>query len=405
MLTLAADDETTQRMLLRRMLTRWGHQVVVAKDGTEAWEALCAESTPRIAILDWNMPGLNGVDVCKKLKAIEGGPYVYTILITHGSADDSAQIALDSGADDFLRKPLDLKELRSRIGVGLRVIEYDESIKKKSIELERYATQMEELAADRAKQLAHAERMVTLGLLSAGVAHEINNPATFISGNAQTLKRFWKDAKPWLENYEETASEADKKKLAFIQEEFPKALSGIQQGVKRIAKIVKGLKAYSGQNRGEKVSCDVNQCMKTALELCQYELQKHGAQVQCQFDSIPRVFADEQQLEQVFVNLLVNASHAMETSDERSIKVSTSASVRGVCLLIEDTGPGIPQSVMKRIFDPFFTTKKAGQGTGLGLSICRDIITSHEGTLEVTNLPALGAQFRIELPACKESDS
>ncbi len=383
------------------MLVRWGHDVAVAKDGTEAWEALQTDPCPRIAILDWNMPGMVGIDICTRLKAKRGGEYVYTILITHGSDEDAAQVALDSGADDFLRKPLDLKELRSRVGVGLRVVEYDDRVREKTRELERYTTQLEEIAASRARQLAHAERMVTLGMLSAGMAHEINNPSTFISGNAQTIRRFWNDAAPWLQIYAATADAKEQRKIAFMLDELPKSLDGIQSGVKRIAKIVRGLKAYSGQNRTECSDCDVNRCVQSALELCNYELQKGGTRVQCVFDEVPVVRADAQQLEQVLVNLLVNASHAMGQCATKRVTVRSKREGEQIELTVSDSGPGIPHELVEKIFDPFFTTKPAGKGTGLGLSICRDIVRAHDGDLSVANLPEGGAQFRILLPLQK----
>ncbi len=391
MRALVADDETTSRMLLQHLLGSWGYDVVAAEDGKQAWQWLSSKDPPALAVLDWMMPGMDGIDICQRLRSEATDTYVYTILVTHRQEQNDLSQALDAGADDFVRKPLNPAELKSRLAVGQRVVTYETKIK-------RYARKMEELAESRAKQLVHADRMATLGLLSAGVAHEVNNPATFISGNAQTLKRFWKDVETVLAALPRQDEETQRK-LAFITEEFPKALDGIHNGVKRIAGIVKGLKAYARQGNTPKAACAIEGCVERALDLCRYQLKNADVTIVCELDEhLPEVFADAQQIEQVLVNLMVNGSHAMDGRDNPVLRISGSSNGREVCVCIEDSGTGIPPQIMDQIWDPFFTTKSAGKGTGLGLAICKGIVEDHSGTISVENKFEGGARFRLTLP-------
>lgn len=391
MQALIADDETTTRLMLSRMMTKWGYEVVEADNGLTALEALQSDTGPYIAVLDWMMPGLDGIDICEKLRSDPKSRYVYTILITHRDQEDDLSLALRVGADDFVRKPVNPAELRSRLMVGARVATYDQRLR-------RYANDMEQLAESRAKQLAHADRMSTLGLLSAGVAHEINNPATFISGNLQTLRRFWKDLEPMVQATMPTEN-AGRDKLEFISAETPRVLNGIRDGVERITKIVKSLKSYARQERGSKRQCDVKQCIDNAIEISRFQVKKRGLKIERSLPDVPLpVFADAQQLEQVFVNLMVNASDAMEGCASPSLRIDASADAGLIKIGVEDRGPGIPAEILERIWQPFFTTKEAGKGTGLGLAICRDIIEEHEGRLLVDRSDKEGTRFVIELP-------
>ena len=260
---------------------------------------------------------------------------------------------------------------------------------------------MEELAELRAKQLLHADRMATLGLVSAGVAHEVNNPATFISGNVQTIKQFWGDVEWVLRERLEHTDGDEARKLVFVLEELPKALEGIHGGVKRIAKIVKGLKLYAGHQTSAKSVCAVGTCVERALDLCRYQLKKSTSIERDVPDTLPAIFADSQQIEQVIINLVMNGVDAMEGSPNPTIRVTANGDDASITLYIEDNGPGIPDAVIEKIWDPFFTTKSASKGTGLGLAICKSIVEDHGGQLSVENKQEGGARFRVELPISK----
>jgi C4-dicarboxylate-specific signal transduction histidine kinase len=404
---LLAEDDAVTRALLARLAGQWGYDVVAVPDGDRALALLEDPSGPRLAVLDWHMPGCDGVEICRRLsRRGPGAPYVHVILITSTLASEGLSEALDHGAHDFMTKPLVPHEFKSRLGVGQRVLTYNEELAAKNAELRRYTTQLEELAATRAKQLLHADRMATIGMLTSGVAHEVNNPTTFISGNAQTIRQFWQDVEPVVRRALPSSSGDELRKLEFVLEELPRALDGIQGGVKRIASIVRGLKTYSRQAKVEKQPCYLDQVIQSAMNLCTFDLNKR--QVQVRFDiaaSLPPVHGDSQQLEQVLINLAMNAAQAMEDRPERRLEIHAVQLGKSVRVSIDDTGPGVPANLRERIWQPFFTTKAAGEGTGLGLSICRDIVKEHDGELSLEPAPAGGARFVISLPALERRDA
>lgn len=398
MRVLIADDDAVQIVLLERTLTRWGYEVTVCRDGASAYEALAAPDGPRLAILDWIMPGLSGLDVCRKLHEDASRPFTYLMLLTSKTQKEDLVRGLEAGAHDFVTKPFEPSELRSRVSVGARIIEYEAALAEKNAQLARYATQMEELAEARAKQLVHADRMATLGTMAAGIAHEINNPASFISGNAQTVARFWGPIESLLQS-DAARAHPDAERFAFIREEMPQALASIRNGVKRIARIVKGLKVFARQDVGERGPCDLNHCVAQALELCHNRLKRTVAVEQTLDASIPSIQADAQQIEQVLVNLFVNAADAMDAHGGGTLHVSTAAEDGALAVRVTDTGPGIPADKLADIWAPFYTTKELGRGTGLGLSISKEIIEGHGGTITAENRPEGGALFCIRLPA------
>ena len=399
MKALVADDEPTNRIMLKRLLLRWGYDVVVADNGRKAWDILNEPDGPRLAVMDWLMPEYDGVEICRMLTQRMDGPYIYTVLVTHRNTSDDLAVALDSGADDFIRKPVDPIELRSRLGVGKRVLNYDARLDASNNLLRQYGREMETLA-----------RMATLGMLSAGVAHEVNNPTTFISGNAQTIARFWTDLQPWIRPLGEQLGEDERRTLGFIMEEMPRAIEGIQQGVARVSKLVRGLKDYSRRGSGERDTVAAIDCVRSALNLCSYQLARVKVQVELdesRLGQLSEVYVDAQQLEQVIVNLCVNASDAMVSTGAQSLLIEVSGRMEGIWVVLEvtDHGPGVPDDIISSIWNPFFTTKAAGKGTGLGLAICKRIIEEHGGALDVRNVAQKGACFSIRLPANQRDGS
>lgn len=397
MKVLIAEDGRVSRKLLETTLSKWGYVVVSTCDGMEAWDALRVEDPPRLVVLDWMMPGLSGIELCKKIKGRDTGSYIYIILLTSRSEKEDIVTGLDSGADDFVSKPFDLNELRSRLDVGARILEYEAALDEKSKQLSRYASQMETLAEERAKQLVNAERMATIGIMAAGIVHEINNPLTFISSNIQILKSVWADLERAVKESVEKAT-GNTKKLKFIQKELPHILEGAMVGVKRISIIVQGLRVYVRHDKGERNFCSINNCLEQALVICNHAL-KHHVTVKKYFDEgLPKIKANELQLEQVFINLFVNAADAIQTRGEGVLKIIVTRKEQFISIIIEDNGPGIPQEKMKSIWDPFYTTKEVGKGTGLGLAISQQIIKDHNGNIQAENVPGNGARFIVELP-------
>lgn len=393
---LIAEDLRSSRILLTKLLTRLGFEPVPCEDGLEAQQALAAPDGPRIAILDWMMPKRTGPEVCSWI-AEEMGSFVYTILLTSKNERDDLVAGLDAGAHAYVTKPADPVELASWIRVGLRFVRYESELAVKSQELRRYATQMETLAEERARQLVHADRMVTLGTMSAGVAHEINNSTTMLSGNVQTLGKFWPVVQGALEDVR--GADGVDSRLGFVLDEVPNILDGMRNGVVRISRIVKGLKTYA--HRGQTDDWErtqLNECIHASLELCENAL-KRTATVELHLDDqLPETQAAPQQMEQVFVNLIVNACDAIGPAGQGRLIITTRCEDDHIVAVFEDTGHGIPEEIMAKIWDPFYTTKGVGKGTGLGLSISLGIIESHGGDYTAENRAEGGARFTIRLP-------
>ncbi|HYE89732.1 MAG TPA: ATP-binding protein [Terriglobales bacterium] len=235
--------------------------------------------------------------------------------------------------------------------------------------------QLEELQRAQA-QLIHAEKLSAVGQLASGVAHEINNPLTTILGQTHLLMT------------QQPLSEHVRDRLSIIADETARA-----------ARIVQNLLLFSRHYPPERQPCLLEDQVRRVLDLKAYQLQQDGTEVVTEFGSCPPVWADGHQLQQVLLNLVQNAHHAMTKREgPRVLTVRTSADAKHATLAVLDTGPGIPADVLPRIFDPFFTTKPPGEGSGLGLSVSYGIVAEHRGRLWAENRPEGGAAFFLELP-------
>lgn len=266
-------------------------------------------------------------------------------------------------------------------------------------------------------QLVDAEKMASLGQLTAGIAHEINNPINFVKSNVKPLQLDISDMRQLISKYEEITPENLEKKLAdirqfkeeiefdYIVQEIETLLAGIDDGANRTAEIVKGLRSFSRLDESELKEADLQEGIDTTLMLLTNTIPKNIRIVK-DYDSLPRIECLPGKLNQVFMNILMNAIQAVkskgETGDE-SIVIKTERHKDTVVLRISDTGPGIPVRIKGKIFDPFFTTKDVGEGTGLGLSIAYSIIEKHHGKIEVFSKEGSGTEFVITLPLKQET--
>jgi C4-dicarboxylate-specific signal transduction histidine kinase len=388
MRVLIAEDDLTSRNVLSIVLRHMGYEAIQTNNGHEAFDELVRPNAPRIAIVDWMMPGMDGVELCRKLRAFELVRQPYILMLTTLGDKQHLITALDAGADDYLTKPFDKCELRARLAVAVRTIAADDSLFEENQRLEA-------LVEERAKLLIHADRMATIGVLAAGIAHEINNPATFIAGNIEVMDQCLEI----LSQHADTKAIQADPRLAMALEELPEIGRAMRKGVTRIEAIIKGLQTYARRSEVEALNpVDVEHCLDESLQMCHSRLKYSMEVVRKRAESPGVVLGSEQQLVQVFVNLIVNAADAMETMPRGKIVIESRAQDNRAVVAIEDFGPGIPQELEQRIFDPFFTTKDVGKGTGLGLSICQSIIQSHNGAIRAEKGRAGGARFVVELP-------
>jgi signal transduction histidine kinase len=252
------------------------------------------------------------------------------------------------------------------------------------------------------KRLVQSEKLASLGELAAGVAHEINNPVGYVSSNLTTLQKYLAVYEKVLDAPEADSAEmtALKKKLnyAFIREDLQNLVKETQEGVGRVKAIIQDLKDYARTNVATHyVASDIQVGLKSTLNIARNQL-KNRADVRLELGRLPLVECAPSQIDQVFLNLIVNAAQAMPEGKVGLIDIRTDCDDQQVRVEVKDNGPGIPPDVLKKIFDPFFTTKDPGTGTGLGLSVSQNIIQQHGGKLEVSSTVGEGTTFKITLP-------
>ncbi|MEG4839275.1 PAS domain S-box protein [Microcoleus sp. B9-D4] len=275
-------------------------------------------------------------------------------------------------------------------------------------------------------QLVQSEKMSSLGQMVAGIAHEINNPATFINGNISHTYNYFHDLIELLSLYQECypspvpqiAEKVKELELDFLKEDLPKMLNSMRVGVERISNIVLSLRNFSRLDESEMKLVDVHEGIDSTLLILQHRLHhesiKSGIEIIKEYGKISKIHCCAGQLNQVFLNIISNAIDALENQQEpRTIVIRTLMKKAGlkshsktqlsdcdrIVICIADSGPGMSEEVRKRLFDPFFTTKPVGAGTGLGLSISHQIVVEkHKGSLRCISAPGQGAEFWIEIP-------
>ncbi|MGS0755435.1 sensor histidine kinase [Roseateles sp. GG27B] len=267
-------------------------------------------------------------------------------------------------------------------------------------------------------QLLQSEKMASIGQLAAGVAHEINNPVGFVSSNLGTLRRYVEPLLELVTLYGDVdlagttpALQTQLKQLQrvadldFIQEDLPQLLKESEEGLNRVKKIVQDLKDFSRIDQADWQEADLNQGLESTLNVVKHEV-KYWADVSKSYGHLPPVRCMAGQINQVFMNLIVNASQAIEMikpSDlakrpRGTISLRSHCDGEWVCIEVADNGCGMSAGVQRRIFDPFFTTKPVGQGTGLGLSLSFSIVKKHGGRIELESTSGVGSLFKVWLP-------
>lgn len=393
---LIAEDDSVSRRILEAKLVKWGYDVVVTCDGDEAWSALQAIDAPRLAILDWMMPGVDGVELCRRVRAESREFYTYIILLTALQQEENLVAGMDAGADDYIAKPFKSNELKVRLRAGIRIIDLQNDLVIARESLNAAFTELK----DTQSQMLQKEKMASIGQLAAGVAHEINNPVGFIKSNLGTLKKYTDQLTNFIREQTDILKSFDKsvtldEELEYIINDIPLLVDESLDGAERVTKIVESLKSFSRVDEAGWTLANINDGLKSTLNIVMNEI-KYKAELIMELGVLPEIKCNLGQLNQVFMNLLVNAAQSIETKG--TITVRSRHEGERVLVEVSDTGSGIPEAIRKRIFEPFFTTKPVGKGTGLGLSISYDIVKKHGGSIEVESKLDEGTTFSIRIP-------
>jgi signal transduction histidine kinase len=378
---LIVDDEEDLRYVYMRQLRGDGYLLDTAADGAEAIEKI--RTTEYAVILtDMRMPRKDGLAVIAAAR--EHLPDAEIIVLTgHGSLENALQAFKAGNIFEYLLKPLD--DISVLNTVVARAIER-RNLRKHNRELFEQLQRAYEELRQKSEMLIQQEKMSAIGVLAAGVAHELNNPLTAVVGFAQMIAEKLKANPP--ANWNDS--------------EFTRALQALEnlvQGAHRARDIVGSLLRFARATKPDARSLiDINQTLRDAFVFTEHLLLRNGITLEKRLaPELPPVWGNAARLQHVFTNLLINAQQATPSGGTVRVITEHADEPKGVWVHVEDTGEGIPPEALEQIFEPFYTRKE--QGTGLGLSIAKQIIEEHGGEIRVASELGKGARFSVFLPA------
>lgn len=449
---LIIDDDENINKTLSDILNMKGYDPFTAANGTNGLDLL-KQFSINLVVIDLGLPDMPGLNVLEKVKTYN--PFIEVIILTGNASLDSAIEATNKGAFSYLTKPYDLDQLLLHIRHALEKQEAQETIIRRNTELEKLNTmlstanieltneiaerkQAEERLEESKKTLegqnsklekAYAdlrlaqmqsiqqEKMASIGQLASGMAHEINNPISFIISNMNTLQKYTDRITEFINAQSTALQELTKTELLhndalerlsrlkktmrpdFIMEDIPNIVIESLSGAYRIKNIVSDLKNFSLLDMPGRTPMDINKGLESAVNMLSNAIRKKVNLIKS-YGDLPETYCDLRQLNQVFLNILQNAVQSIDGKGE--IVIETRTDNDNIFIYISDTGCGIPPENINRIFEPFFTTKDVGQGIGLGLSIAYDIVKKHNGDIMVESNAETGTRFTIRIPVCGE---
>jgi signal transduction histidine kinase len=381
------EDQKSVREYLKAILAEH-HQVSAFESADGLYQFLDTSTVGpvQLVLTDLNLEESDGKAVVLEMNRRD----IPTIVITGEQSFEKESEVLAVGAFDYIRKPVNADILLHRVNLHLRLREEQHRVEQ---------TQ---------EQLIQSEKLAALGQLAAGVAHEINNPIGFVTSNANLVSKYVTKLNDAMNQFE-TDSAAELSGEALLLFTRWKATSKIEkilndltelsqesiEGLDRVKEIVKDLKEYAHTGEIKFEPADINKQLTSTVNLLRNEI-KYKAEVSMNLSDIPPVPCIVSQINQVFVNIIVNACHAIPEFGNLTISSETDGDF--VLVNITDDGTGMPKEIIRKIFDPFFTTKEVGKGTGIGLAITKSIIDRHSGKLDVRSAEGVGTTFSIRLP-------
>jgi signal transduction histidine kinase len=414
---LVVDDVPDMIAIATCALRADGHEVAAAANGKEALE-LAATQRPDVILLDIMMPEIDGIEVCRRLKADPGLRGIPVILVTAKTTDEDVVCGLDAGADDYIAKPFRKDILAARVRSALRVKEGLDAVCRLNEQLTAEIAERKRMESE----LARAQKMECIGQLAAGIAHEINTPNQYLGDNLRFIQQGFAGVAKLIDALYRLLEAARKAEFAedlvaeidaihchadadYLADQIPKATRQSLEGVRHIASIVNAMKAFSHANGDHKVLTDLNQAIENTLIVCQNQWEPVADIITDLDPSLPLVPCIPGAFNEVVLNLVLNAVQAIadvvgnHPKVKGRITVQTRRTIDGVDIRIRDSGTGIPQDIHERVFDPFFTTREPGKGIGQGLAIAHAIVVQkHHGTITFETELGQGTTFTVRLP-------
>ncbi len=370
---LVIDDEVGPRESLR-MLLKPSYQVHTA-DCVEAGIRLLRERNPDAIVMDIRMPGMTGIEGLRKIREID--PHLSVIMLTGFGALETAKEALRLGANDYISKPFDAREMQDVIGRNVERTRVHRTS-------ENAAAEIKELNSRLLKELAQKERLASLGQASAEFVHDLGNPLTIVWGYVQLLAKKLEQSE---NGNGKTSAEGNGKELNIIE-----------QNVRLCRELLTMWQSYgsveASPHKPISVSEIVREIVKGAADMAtqnNVELDQHICEDPC------TLLGDSVQITRAIQNVIINGIQAA-AEKKKSVTVDCTQKDFYVDVKIEDTGSGIVPAQLSKIFDPYFTTKQGKSGTGLGLYITKKVVEDHNGSIKVDSTPNVGTTFTIRLP-------
>ena len=375
---LVADDEPDMLRFLKSQLIQH-YEVLEAVDGQQAVEK-AAQFLPDIILLDMMMPEKDGLQACRELRERTSTQSIPIVLLTARADEETKLAALSAGASDFLPKPFSTTELHVRIKNLVESHQYQTKLSKQNQALESTIEQLK----DTESQLVQTEKLASLGRMSAGIIHEINNPLNFATTGLYTLRNKGKYLAPEQ------------------QEEYAEVLKDVEEGIKRVKTIVSDLRMFTHPETESRDQVEVAEVLGSALRFLAAEW-KDRVEITQTMDPHQTVWANKNKMIHVFTNLLQNSLDAMKSKpfnngEKPAIRIEGKTENGRSIVRIRDNGPGIDDEHLDKIFDPFFTTKDVGEGMGLGLSIVYRIVQECDGRISVKTEVGKFCEFTLEFP-------
>ena len=418
---LIVDDNPTNLKVLSDALRDQGWTTLVATDGESAIEQV-EYALPDLILLDVMMPGIDGFETCRQLKANPKTQSLPIIFMTALSDTVDKVKGLELGAVDYITKPFQHEEVLARIKLHLNLFylnnRLEQRVSERTQELEDSLKQLQTAQL----QLIQSEKMSVLGQLVAGIGHEINNPIGCIDGNIRHAVNYIQDLLGLVSLYQEIyttpapqiTARSEEIEVDYLVEDLPKLLKSMQTSSSRIQEISLSLRSFARSDDHAKEQVQLHEGLESTLMILKHRLKANNIRPEIQvlksLGDLPTIEAYAGPINQVFMNVIANAIDAIDEYYDQpnhlpnhigQIEIVTSANVdRGeVYFTIRDNGIGVPESIRERIFEQSFTTKPIGRGTGLGLAISQQIIVDkHHGTLDCMSVQGKGSEFRICLP-------
>lgn len=402
-------DDCPSNLGALTMLLQPYFDVQAAPSGERALEIVARTQKPDLILLDVVMPDMDGYAVLTRLREDPTTHDIPVIFVTGQNSSDDEKFGLELGAVDYIAKPSNAAIVLARVRTHLELKNARDRLSDQNTYLETELARRLKEDQQVQLQLLQSEKLASIGQLAAGIAHEINNPVGFVTSNLDSLDSYQRAIFEVLDAYE--AMEAicppneaalvkirelkQKKKLARIRTDIGELLSESLEGLNRVAKIVGDLKTFSRTDCENWQWADLHNGIDSTLNIVWNEIKYHCT-LKKDYGDIPKVYCISSQVNQVFLNLLVNAAQAITQKGE--ITIRTGHVGNKAFIAIADTGAGIPVENLPRLFEAFFTTKPVGKGTGLGLSIAYNIVQKHGGRIEVVSTVGEGTTFTVWLP-------